>query len=184
MPRKVSTLLPSTDELLRQLGERLRLARLRRRLSAKHVAARAGMAPMTLRSLERGGSGVTMGAYLAAMQVLGVEKDLDLLAKADLMGRSLQDARLSTNSTPAQHTSRVPAPKRRELRDSPATVAPPAASKPLRKPHNAHAPIRRAQPDTIEDSPDRVKESRFTSARALAALLDVPPAFRARTKRR
>src|SRR5437773_10746108 len=96
MPRKVSPLLPSTEELLRQLGERMRLARLRRRLSAKHVAARAGMAPMTLRGVERGGSGVTMGAYVAVMQVLGVEKDLGLLAEADPMGRALQDARLST----------------------------------------------------------------------------------------
>ncbi len=52
------------------------------------------MAPMTLRSLERGRSGVTMGAYLAVMQVLGIEKDLDLLAKADPLGRELQDARL------------------------------------------------------------------------------------------
>ena len=52
------------------------------------------MAPMTLRSLERGGSGVTIGAYLSVMQVLGMEKDLDLVGKADPMGRELQDARL------------------------------------------------------------------------------------------
>ena len=95
MSRKIAPLLPMTDELLRQLGERLRLARLRRRLPAKQLAERAGMAPMTLRSVERGGSGVTIGAYSAVMQVLGIEKDLDLLAQSDPMGRSLQDARLS-----------------------------------------------------------------------------------------
>lgn len=184
MPRKVSPLLPSTDELLRQLGERVRLARLRRRLSATQVAARAGMAPMTLRSVERGGSAVTMGAYLAVMQVLGVEKDLDLLAKADPMGRSLQDARLSTHSKAAPRKFRALAPKTLAVRDAPTPRAPDAASKPLRKQRDARAAIRRTRPNAIGDSPDQVKESRFTSARALATLLDVPPAPRARAKRR
>src|SRR5258706_9573621 len=98
MAKKTAPLLPSANELLHHFGERLRLARLRRRLSAKQVAERAGMAPMTLRSLERGGSGVTMGAYLAVMQVLGVEKDLDLLGKADPVGRELQDAQLPAHA--------------------------------------------------------------------------------------
>src|SRR5688500_15710729 len=106
MSRTVSPLLPSTQELLRQLGERLRLARLRRRLSALQVAERAGMAPMTLRSVERGGPGVTLGAYLAVMQVLGIEKDLDLLARADPMGRTLQDARLTARKKPMSFSSR------------------------------------------------------------------------------
>ena len=94
MANKTATLLPTTNELLIQLGERLRVARLRRRLTAKQVAQRAGMAPMTLRSLEQGSSGVTMGAYLAVMQVLGLEKDIDLLGQADPVGRARQDARL------------------------------------------------------------------------------------------
>ena len=98
MAKTTSPLLPSTAELLLRLGERLRLARKRRHLTAKQVAQRAGMAPMTLRSLECGGSGVTMGAYLAVMQVLGVEQDLNLLAAADPLGRELQDARLNTQA--------------------------------------------------------------------------------------
>lgn len=121
MAKKIAPLLPSTEELLRQFGDRLRLARQRRRLSAKQVAERAGMSPMTLRSLERGGSGVTMGAYLSVMQVLGIENDLGQLGKADPQGRELQDARL-------------PAASKRTAKLAPTTLASPSSanrSKPI-----------------------------------------------------
>ena len=107
MAKKTAPLLPSTDELLCQLGARLRLARLRRKLPAKQVAERAGMSPMTLRSVERGGSGVTLGAYAAVMQVLGVEQDLNLLAQADPVGRDLQDSRLQPQSRAAHVLSQT-----------------------------------------------------------------------------
>ncbi|CAN7422800.1 helix-turn-helix domain-containing protein [Variovorax sp. LjRoot290] len=126
MAKKTAPLLPATDELLRQFGGRLRLARLRRRLSAKQVAERAGMAPMTLRSLERGGSGVTMGAYLAVMQVLGIEKDLDLLGKADPVGRELQDAQLPAH-TKTTRPSLSPSAKRPATAKRPVPVAGAAA---------------------------------------------------------
>jgi transcriptional regulator with XRE-family HTH domain len=69
MARKTSPLLPPTSQLLRQLGERLSMARKRRQLRAKQIAERAGMSPMTLRRVERGESGVTLGAYVSVMQL-------------------------------------------------------------------------------------------------------------------
>jgi transcriptional regulator with XRE-family HTH domain len=86
----------------------LRLARLRRRLTAKQVAERSGMSPMTLRSIERGGDGETMRAYLAVMQVLGIEKDIDQLGQADTLGRDLQDARMSPKAKPSAKPYAVP----------------------------------------------------------------------------
>lgn len=148
MAQKIAPLLPTTAERLLQFGDRLRMARLRRRLSAKQVAERAGMAPMTLRSLERGGSGVTMGAYLAVMQVLGMEQDLDLLGAADPLGRDLQDARLL--SRPQMQSARRPA-----------AMDPSATS----------APAGKRKTKALEQEPDWMAKGGFASSEALAGLL-------------
>ncbi len=100
MSNKTASLLPPTTRLIEDLGERLRMARLRRRLQAKQVAERAGMSVMTLRAIERGSAGVTIGAYLAVMQVLQVEQDIAEVAKVDVMGHRLQDATLVKNIKP------------------------------------------------------------------------------------
>ncbi|GAC1540579.1 MAG: hypothetical protein NVS2B17_17000 [Candidatus Velthaea sp.] len=94
MAKRIAPLLPRLERRLSRLGDRLRTARLRRRLSAKLVAERAGMSVMTLRSVENGGMGVTIGAYAAVLHVLGLDGDLDLVAAADPLGRDLQDAAL------------------------------------------------------------------------------------------
>lgn len=94
MAKRVSPLLPPEARRLAQLGDRIRAARLRRGLPAKLVAERAGMSLMTLRNVERGGMGVTIGAYAAVLHVLGLDGDLDAVARTDTLGRDLQDANL------------------------------------------------------------------------------------------
>jgi transcriptional regulator with XRE-family HTH domain len=169
MAKKTAPLLPATDELLRRFGDRLRLARRRRRLSAKQVAERAGMSPMTLRSLERGGSGVTMGAYLAVMQVLGIDKDLDLLGKADPVGRELQDAQLQAHAKMTR-PSLSPSAKRPATAKRPVPVA--AVTAELRRAikNSPQEQLRKLKPS--EDARNWIKKSGFASADALADLID------------
>lgn len=93
--KKMPQLLPAHRRLMTALGENLRLARLRRQLSATQVAERAGISRGTLLSVESGEPSVAMGNYFQVMRVLGLERDFELLARDDVMGRKLQDLNLS-----------------------------------------------------------------------------------------
>jgi transcriptional regulator with XRE-family HTH domain len=76
------------------LGDRLRKARLRRKLTGVLFAERMGVSRDTLHRLESGDPGVALGTYLRALRVLGLDADLDLIARDDALGRRLQDERL------------------------------------------------------------------------------------------
>jgi transcriptional regulator with XRE-family HTH domain len=88
--------LPSLQRRMVAIGENLRLARLRRRLTAAQVSERAGITRPTLRAIERGDPSVSFGNYANVLFCLGLEKDLDIIARDDELGRKLQDAELTT----------------------------------------------------------------------------------------
>ena len=97
MSKKATILLPQTQEILNQMGEQIRWARLRRHLSAELVAERAGISRMTLSNIEKGSASVAIGSYAAVLHALnGMDKDLLLVAKDDELGRKLQDLELPT----------------------------------------------------------------------------------------
>jgi transcriptional regulator with XRE-family HTH domain len=87
-------ILPKNKRILAKVGENIRLARLRRKLSAEQISERAGIGRMTLYKIEKGSPVVSIGNYLQVLFVLGMEKDLEQLASADTLGRKLQDANL------------------------------------------------------------------------------------------
>lgn len=76
------------------LGENIKLARLRRKLSIRSMAERAGIATSTLGNIEDGSPSVSLGSYLQVLSVLRLEDDLLLIADNDPVGRQIQDAGL------------------------------------------------------------------------------------------
>ncbi len=96
MARRTTVQHPSVRRILESLGENIRLARLRRGFSMQIVAERAGMSRTTLRSVERGDAGVTLGAYANVLHSLGLHEDLAAVARDDELGRKLQDLGLPT----------------------------------------------------------------------------------------
>lgn len=94
MPSKAPPQFPAESKLLAELGARLRLARLRRRLTASTVAARCDISRPTLTKVERGDASVTCGTYLRVLAVYGLASDLAAVAGDDALGRRLQDLAL------------------------------------------------------------------------------------------
>ena len=104
MPRNRLTLLPKNKKLLQALGENIKLARLRRKLTMNQVSERAGISRPTLSSLEKGNPAVSLGIVLQVLLVLGLEQDIVLLAKDDTLGRKIQDADLTVKERGPKNT--------------------------------------------------------------------------------
>lgn len=100
MNTKKIVLMPKTKKILCDMGEQIKLARLRRKLSIELVAQRAGISRTTLWSIEKGNPSVAIGAYAAVLHALNqMDTDFLLIAKDDVIGRQLQDLELTSKRT-------------------------------------------------------------------------------------
>jgi len=80
---------PRYARLAQGLGERIQVARLRRRMTVTEMAERMGVSRPTVSRLEQGDLAVGLG-------VPGLEDDLQDLAADDELGRRLADAAITT----------------------------------------------------------------------------------------
>jgi len=94
MKSKGANYVQKQKNILAALGENIKLARLRRKLSVRSMAERAGIATSTLGNIEDGSPSVSLGSYLQVLSVLRLEDDLLLIADKDPVGRQIQDAGL------------------------------------------------------------------------------------------
>ncbi len=97
MPKKQIYILPTAEKVLTDIGENIKLARKRRKLSEIQLAERAGISRSTIQLLEKGEPGVSMSAYVQVLFVLGMENDLRNIASDDPLGRRLQDAEIANS---------------------------------------------------------------------------------------
>lgn len=76
MPAKAPPVGEVLAARLKALGERIRVQRTQQKVSALSAAEAAGMSRVTLHRIERGEPSVTMGAYLSAIDAVGLQLSL------------------------------------------------------------------------------------------------------------
>ena len=91
MNSKRQLVFPKHLKILQSVGENIKLARKRRKLTSIQVSERAAIDRTTLYQIEKGTPSVSMGAYFNVMRVLGLQDDFLKLASDDKQGRTIQD---------------------------------------------------------------------------------------------
>lgn len=94
MNTKKQTIFPKYNLVLEKMGENIKIARKRRKLTTTQVVERAAISRSTLYLIESGNPSVAMGAYFNVLRVLGLQDDFLKLAADDELGRRLQDLEL------------------------------------------------------------------------------------------
>ena len=92
-PHKI-IIMPRMQKQLAQVGEQIKLARLRRKYTVDLIAERAGISRTTLWKVEKGYPGVAFGVYAKVLSAIGLPHDIELLARDDELGRLIQDSEL------------------------------------------------------------------------------------------
>jgi DNA-binding XRE family transcriptional regulator len=82
MPARINLASPLENELLVQLGQRLRSMRKARACSSVEQARTVGISRSTLHAVEKGDPSVAMGTYLRVLSSLGLAADLALVASS------------------------------------------------------------------------------------------------------
>jgi transcriptional regulator with XRE-family HTH domain len=92
--KRSAVVFPKNQRILAQLGENIKLARMRRNYTQLLISERTGLSRLTIRKIEAGDSKVSLGHYVAVLSVLGLVEDLAKVASDDDLGRKLQDIKL------------------------------------------------------------------------------------------
>jgi transcriptional regulator with XRE-family HTH domain len=97
--KRSAVVFPKTQKVLTQLGENIKLARMRRNYTQLLISERTGLSRLTIRKIEAGDSTVSLGHYVAVLGVLGLVDDFAKVASDDELGRKLQDIKLMGKQT-------------------------------------------------------------------------------------
>ena len=91
MNSRKAIVLPKYLKMFEQIGENIKLARKRRKLTTEQVSERAGIHRATLNRIEKGDPSVAIGLYFNVFKVLNLQDDFMKLGTDDEFGRKLQD---------------------------------------------------------------------------------------------
>ena len=91
---------PQAAEHITQLGQRIRVARIRRGWSVADLASKAGVNRNTVTALELGKPGTAIGVCITVLWALGLDKSVDAVADPDddLHGKALEASRRPTRA--------------------------------------------------------------------------------------
>ncbi len=73
----------AVEKALRQLGQNIRTARLRRKLRLEDVAERVGVSRYVMSDIEKGKPSTAIASYMGALWALGLLEDMQIIADPD-----------------------------------------------------------------------------------------------------